>query len=91
MQPTIEILERLNKNSQQNQDEVFTRLFRYLLRPDIYFLAYQNLYANRGAGTKGVDNDTADGFSERKIENLIKMLQNGTYRPKPVKRVYIQK
>ena len=52
MQPTTEILVRIRGNSLANKDEVFTRLYRYLLRPDIYFVAYQNLYANDGAATK---------------------------------------
>lgn len=54
MQPTTEILTRISKNSLNNKDEVFTRLFRYLLREDIWFEAYRNLYANNGASTKGV-------------------------------------
>ena len=53
MQPTIEILDRIRKNSRDNKEEIFTRLYRYLLRPDLYYLAYKNLYANKGAGTKG--------------------------------------
>lgn len=91
MKPTMEILAKLKKNSLKNPDETFTRLFRYLLREDIYYTAYQNLYANQGAGTKGVNEDTADGFSEKKIAALIEAIQNQTYRPKPVRRTYIQK
>lgn len=91
MKPTIEILTRLQENSKNNHDEVFTKLFRYLLRPDIYYTAFQNLYANNGAGTKGVDNDTADGFSEDKVNQIIEALKNGTYEPKPVRRTYIKK
>ena len=49
MQPTIEILDRIRKNSRDNKEEIFTRLYRYLLRPDLYYLAYKNLYANKGA------------------------------------------
>lgn len=64
MKPTIEILTKLQENSVKNHDEVFTKLFRYTLRPDIYYVAYQNLYANNGAATKGVNEDTADGFNE---------------------------
>ena len=79
MKPTIEILTRLQKNSKNNHDEVFTKLFRYLLRPDIYYVAFQNLYANNGAGTRGVDDDTADGFSEDKVNQIIETLKNGTY------------
>jgi RNA-directed DNA polymerase len=91
MQPTIEILARISVNSNANKDEVFTRLYRYLLRPDIYFEAYKNLYANNGAATRGVDNDTADGFSEAKIDKIIKSLSDETYTPKSVRRTYIDK
>jgi RNA-directed DNA polymerase len=74
MQPTIEILDRIRKNSRGNKEEIFTRLYRYLLRPDLYYLAYKNLYANKGAGTKGVNDDTADGFSKEKVDRIIQSL-----------------
>ena len=41
MQPTVEILKKINRNSMNNKEEVFTRLYRYLLRDDIYYVAYQ--------------------------------------------------
>ena len=91
MQPTTEILTRISKNSLNNKDEVFTRLFRYLLREDIWFEAYRNLYANNGASTKGVNDDTADSFSERKIQKITEQLKNGKFNPTPVRRTYIQK
>ena len=91
MKPTMEILTKLQENSMKHHDEVFTRLFRYMLRPDIYYVAYQHLYSNDGAGTKGVDSDTADGFSEEYVTRIIDALRNGTYQPKPVRRTYIQK
>lgn len=91
MKPTMEILTKLQENSKKNHDEVFTRLYRYLLRPDIYYVAYQHLYSNKGAGTKGVTDDTADGFSEIYIENIIDALKNEMYQPKPVRRTYIKK
>ena len=91
MKPTIEILERVLQNSKNNKDEVFTRLYRYMLRPDLYYLAYQELYSNNGATTKGVNSDTADGFSEKKIQTVIKSLADETYMPNPVRRTYIKK
>ena len=91
MKPTTEILARISQNSLANKEEVFTKLYRYLLRPDIYFVAYKNLYANNGAATKGVNEDTADGFSEAKIDSIIKALADETYQPMPVRRTYIQK
>ena len=91
MKPTIEILDRIRENSRNNKEEIFTRLYRYLLRPDLYYLAYQNLYANKGASTKGMDDDTADGFSTEKISIIINSLADETYAPKPVRREYIKK
>ncbi len=91
MKPTADILERINKNSNEHKDGVYTRLYRYLLREDIYYSAYQKLYSNKGASTKGVDNDTADGFGKKYVESLIEELSNNTYEPKPVRREYIKK
>ncbi len=91
MKPTSEILERMNKNSGEHPDGIYTRLYRYLLREDIYMTAYKNLYANNGAGTKGVDNDTADGFSVEYVQQIISELKVQEYNPKPVKRTYIKK
>ena len=91
MQPTTAILARIEKNSHANKEEVFTKLYRYLLRPDLYHIAYKNLYSNSGAATKGVNNDTADGFSEAKIAKIIKSLTDETYQPSPVRRTHIEK
>lgn len=91
MKPTAAILDSIRQSSKKNREEVFSRLFRYLLRPDIYYLAYENLYANNGAATRGVNNDTADGFSEKKVERIIQSLKDGSYSPSPVRRTYIPK
>lgn len=91
MKPTMEILTKLQENSKNNHDEIFTRIYRYLLRPDIYYIAYQHLYSNKGAGTKGIDDDTADGFSEEYVTSIIKALKTESYEPKPVRRTYIKK
>ncbi len=91
MQPTTRILENINRNSTKNHDEIFTRLYRYMLRPDLYYIAYKNLYANKGAATKGVNDDTADGFSESYVNKIIERLKDGSYQPNPARRTYILK
>ena len=91
MKPTIEILNNLQKNSSKNHDEKFTKLYRYLLRPDIYYIAYQHLYANNGADTKGINDDTIDGFSIDYVDEIIQKLREECYEPTPVRRTYIKK
>jgi group II intron reverse transcriptase/maturase len=91
MKPTTETLERISGNSTANKDRIFMNLYRYMLRPDIYHVAYGKLYANKGAATKGVNEDTADGFSEDKIMDIIESLRNESYQPMPVRRAYIPK
>ena len=85
MQPTMEILAKIEQNS--NKNEVFTRLYRYLLRPVLYFIAYKKLYSNNGASAKGVNDDTADGFSTAKVEKIIKSLADENYTPHPARKI----
>lgn len=87
----MEILARIEQNSKKNKGEIFTRLYRYLLRPDLYHIAYKNLYSNNGASTKGVNDDTADGYSEAKVSKIIQSLADESYTPKPARRTYIRK
>ena len=91
MKSTSEILERIKENSKKHKDEIFTRLYRYLLRDDIYYSSYKKLYANQGAATKGVDNDTADGFGKEYLESIINELKTLKYKPEAVRRTYIKK
>ncbi len=49
----------------EEQRRIFTRIY-HMLRPDIYFPAYKNLYSNNGAATPGIDEDTADGFRPKR-------------------------
>ena len=54
-------------------------------------LGYANIYSNAGAMTKGVGDNTLDGFAEERVNNLIKMLKARQYRFTPVRRTYIPK
>ncbi|MCL2477372.1 MAG: reverse transcriptase/maturase family protein [Candidatus Bathyarchaeota archaeon] len=67
------------------------RIYRLLYNPQLYFTAYQNIYANKGAMTKGADEETADGMSIKKIIHIIARLRTETYRWTPVRRTYVKK
>lgn len=84
------VLNRLTTKAKE-QHYVFERLYRNLYNKEFYYEAYAKLYKNKGSNTKGINNDTIDGMSEKRIEKLIEQLKNQTYQPNPVRRTYIQK
>jgi group II intron reverse transcriptase/maturase len=67
------------------------RVQRLLYNPDLYLTAYGKLYRNKGAMTEGTTEETVQGMSQEKIERTIKVLRNGTFQWKPMRRVYIPK
>ena len=84
------VLETLRKHAQEAQYQ-YERLYRNLYNPQIYLLAYQNLYANKGSMTAGTDGQTISGMSMKRIEALIQKLRDRTYQPHPARRQYIPK
>lgn len=66
-------------------------LFRLMESPDLWERAYAEIASNRGALTRGVDDNTLDGFSFERVADIIARIKEGTYRFKPVRRVYIPK
>ena len=91
MQNAEVVLTMLSQLSNQNSAFVFDRLYRNLFNPDFYLLAYCNIYAKEGNMTEGIDGKTIDGFNTKKVEEIISLLRQERYYPKPVRRAYIPK
>ena len=72
----IRRLEALGIISQQGKR--INGLFRLMEDPILWYEAYANIYSNDGAITKGVDNTTLDGFSEKRVKSIIQRLTDGT-------------
>ena len=68
-----------------------TQLYRQMFNKDLYLLAYGNIYSNQGAMTPGASEETADGMSEAKIEQITGLMRHEKYRFSPARRVYIPK
>ena len=66
-------------------------LYRQMFNKSLYLLAYGNIYSNQGAMTPGTCDETADGMSEEKIDEIIAAMRGERYRFAPVRRVYIPK
>ena len=66
-------------------------MYRQMFNPQLYLAAYGRIYSNQGAMTPGASEETADGMSEDKIEQIIGLMRRERYRFSPARRVYIPK
>jgi group II intron reverse transcriptase/maturase len=91
MQKAETVLSILRKESEENSEYVFERLYRNLFNQDFYIKAYGNIYSKEGNMTPGTDGKTIDGFCFQLIEELIEKIRTENYYPNPVRRTYIPK
>lgn len=66
-------------------------LFRLMESPTLWEQAYIEIASNKGALTRGVTENTFDGFSFERVQNIITRIRQGDYRFTPVRRVLIPK
>jgi len=97
-----EALERWIKRTQETlayrsiQGRQFSRLFNLLRTKRLAEVALDNVLGNAGAKTAGVDGVTRNDLTEETsrqqlVEEINRELCRKTYRPRPVRRVYIPK
>jgi len=69
----------------------FERLYRILFNDEMFYVAYQRIYAKEGNMTEGSDGQSIDNMSLTRIEKLIASLKDESYQPQPSRRIYIPK
>ena len=60
----------------------YERLYRILFNEQMFFAAYQRMYAKPGNMTPGTDGKTEDEMSIDRINKLIESIKDETYSPK---------
>jgi Retron-type reverse transcriptase len=90
MRSPANVLNSLTEHS-EDLSYKFERLYRILFNEEMYYTAYQRIYAKPGNMTAGADGKTIDQMSLSRIEKLITSLKDESYQPQPSKRVYIPK
>jgi group II intron reverse transcriptase/maturase len=68
-----------------------TRVYRCLYSEDLFLAAYDKIARNKGALTPGMEDDTVDGMSQRRIHNIIEQLRHERFRFRPSRRIQIPK
>jgi RNA-directed DNA polymerase len=80
-----------------NEPEIrFKRLYKYLTRREWIEVAVTDVLRNRGSRTAGVDRKTRSSYQDETeramlVNSILEELAAQTYRPAPVRRVYIPK
>jgi group II intron reverse transcriptase/maturase len=69
----------------------FGKLFQKLYNKELWLMAYEQIAANPGNMTPGVNGKTADGMSMKLVETMIADLKAARYKPNPARREYIDK
>ena len=92
--PCIRRPKRLSLTAEQQPDHRFDDLFSLICREDWLMLAHDHVAGNAGSKTAGCDGINLRVFDEDLEDNLKKLresLKDGTFRPSPVRRVFIPK
>ena len=69
----------------------FDKIYDKLLDPNFLWESYLEISNKKGAYTKGVNNETLDGFSDEDVKNIINKLKDQSFAFKPFKRIFIEK
>ena len=83
-------LARISEIARENKSEKFTSLC-HLLNKELLLQSHDELASDKATGIDKVTKEEYEENLEENIEDLIERLKKFSYRPKPVKRVYIDK
>jgi RNA-directed DNA polymerase len=89
-----EMQKRLSLKAEQQPDHRFGDLFSLICREDWLMLAHDHVAGNAGSETAGCDGINMRAFDEDlegNLRGLREDLKKGTFRPSPVRRMFIPK
>ena len=78
MRSPVRVLNSLTEHSKDSNYK-YERLYRLLFNEEMWYVAYQRIYAKPGNMTAGADGQTIDGMSLNRIEKLIASLKDESY------------
>lgn len=85
------ILKGIKKKSIENPKYYFDNFISILSDFNFLMNCYENLKKNKGALTKGTDEETADKISEERIKRISTKIKENTFKFSPSRRILILK
>jgi group II intron reverse transcriptase/maturase len=82
----LDVIRELSVNEKKVKD-----CYRLMYKKELWIKAYVKLSPKAGNLTKGISEDTIDGFNVKIVDDIIKQLKEGEYRFSPIRRAYIPK
>ena len=76
------VLKALNEHG-QSSDYKFERLYRILFNEEMFYVAYQNIYAELGNTIPGTNGKTIDQMNIPRIRKIVESLKMGLISPTP--------
>jgi len=89
--PEIDTLKNISYKSINDKQHKFKQLYKLLYSEELMFIAASNMITKIGATTKGINFDTSDALTLKKIYLIISKLKNNNFTFNPIKRLYISK
>lgn len=83
-------LARIAEIARNKPKEVFTSLYHYLNK-EMLLRCHRELSADKAAGVDEITKEKYSGNLEENIEALVERLKKHSYKPQPVRRIYIPK
>ena len=85
------ILVGISNKSRQNSNATFKDLHPLLCKPIFLIQALGNIRPNAGSSTPGINDETLNKMSLKKINSIAEKIKDQTFSFSPVKRVYVPK
>lgn len=95
--PKLTVIENIHKQMIEFSDStnasppVFNNLINVISDEKILIIAFNNIKSNSGAGTRSMEEITADGASIKSIKNLSLQLKNNTFDFGVIRQIYVPK
>nr|YP_010732210.1 putative reverse transcriptase and intron maturase [Watanabea sichuanensis]WDY13124.1 putative reverse transcriptase and intron maturase [Watanabea sichuanensis] len=87
----INRLRKIRELNMKNENFITEDLYRFICKDACLIEAFEQIKNNKGALTRGIEEESLEGFERRRLDKLKQQLSDESWQPKPARRKYISK